>query len=234
MIRFFLLFPSSAKKILVLLGVTFLNFWVWRILQINILLAAILIFLTFFLFKLVTEKKFRIWIFCLTFILFSLSSFIIIRSDFDNKLLSFTPEDQVKLNERHFYYAKDLGRFFLNSKVLNYYKNYSLPVHKFEGNLFSNLDLNLYFFASHPRERAGVSEFEKYSPLYLPFFIIGVLVLIYLGYIGIGVYLIAATLASAFVSSSYIIGPILFFPLINICITQGLIYTVNFVKDFKR
>lgn len=234
MIRFYSLFPSSVKKTLILLGVIFLNFWIWRILEQNTPAAVVLILLTFLLFNLIIEKEEKIWIFCLILILFTLTSFMMIKSDFDKGFLSLTPEDQVKLNDRHFYYAKELGILFLNSKVLNYYKNYSLPVHKFESNLFSNLDPNLYFFASHPRERAGVNEYEKYSPIFLPFFILGILLMIYWGTIWATSYLIAVVLVSALISPNHQLGPILFFPLINICIALGLIYALKFVKNLKR
>ncbi len=176
----------------------------------------------------------KILIFCFVFILFTLTSFMMIRSGSDKGLLSPTPEDQIKLNDRHFYYAKELDKLFLNRKVLNYYKNYSLPVYKFEGNLFSNLDFNLYFFSSHPRERAGIGEFEKYSPLFLPFFILGMLLMIYRVSIWAAGYLIVSVFVSAFISPTYELGPILFFPLINICITLGLIYSLNFIKILKK
>ncbi len=219
---------------ILILFVTLLNFWIWKILQQNIAVAAILVALTFILFRLITEKEVKKWIVFLVFILFSLTSFIMIKSDFDKGFFSLTSEDRIKLNERHFYYANELGKLFLNNKVLNYYKNYSTPVYRFERNLFSNLDFNLYFFASHPRERAGVNEFEKYSPIFIPFFAVGLLLMIYWCSVWAAIYTVAAALVSAFVSSSYSLGPILFFPLINICIVLGLINTLNFVKNRKK
>ena len=37
------------------------------------------------------------------------------------------------------------------------------------------IDPNLYFFANHPRERVGVSEFEKFPFILFPFFFVGIL-----------------------------------------------------------
>jgi len=178
-------------------------------------------------------KKLKIWVFTIVFILFSSLSFIIIKSDFDKGIQLLTPEDQVRLNERHFYYSQELGAIFLNRKILNYYKNYSLLVYKLERDLFSNLDLNLYFFASHPRERAGVSEFEKFPPFLFPFFMIGTLLLIYWGSVKTACYLVAATFASTFIAQNYILGPILFFPLISVCIAIGIIYILDLITVFK-
>lgn len=223
----------SIRRQFILLVVILFNFWIWNIIQKNLAVAIMLILLTFLLFLLIMERKLKIWVLTIVFILFFLLFFIIIKSDFDKGIQHFTPEDQVRLNERHLYYAQELGAIFLNRKILNYYKNYSLQVYKLEGNLFSNLDLNLYFFASHPRERAGVSEFEKFPPLLLPFFIIGTLLLIYWGSIRAAIYLVAATFVGSFITQNYILGPILFFPLISVCIAIGIIYISDLITGFK-
>ncbi len=57
-----------------------------------------------------------------------------------------------------------LGRYLENKPLYIF--------HKFEQNLLRTLDVNLYFFGNHPRERAGISEFEKFSFLFLAFFIL--------------------------------------------------------------
>lgn len=222
----------SLWKSLTLLTVVFLNFWIWKIIQTDLTIAILLVVITFLLFQLIVGKYFRLLILILI-VLFLFLSFSILRSGFDKKIQTVSPDDEVKLNDRHLYYSQELGSLFLNRKVLNYYKNYSLTLYKFEGNLFSNLDLNLYFFASHPRERIGVSEFEKFSPLFLPFFITGVIALIYSVSVWAGIYLIVAALISAFIDQNYLLGPILFFPLIAMIITIGLINFLRFVKDFR-
>ena len=217
-------------RVYILLGVIFLNFWIWKIIQENPLIAIILIILTFLLFKLI-DKGSKPLVLTVIIFLFLVLSFIMLGFNFDKSIQTITPEDEVKLNDRHFYYSEELGRVFLNRKVLNFYKNYSLPMYKFERNLFSNLDPNLYFFASHPRERAGIYEFEKYSFILLPFFIIGVMMLIYRGSIWAACYLVAATLVSAFVSSNYVLGSILFLPLINVSIGLGIMQVFKRIKN---
>lgn len=212
----------------------FLNFWIWRILELDKLMAVLLILLTFFLFNLIIKRNVEYVYFFITFSLFIIISFALIRTDFNKSLFLLSPEDQVKLNERHAYYAKEFGIFFLNSKVLNYYKNYSPIVSKFESNLFSNLDLNLYFFASHPRERAGINEFEKFSYLLLPFFIFGIIQVINKKFILSAGYIIIALLISSFVSPNYKLGPILFFPIISISIVFGLINFLTYIKIIKN
>jgi hypothetical protein len=70
------------------------------------------------------------------------------------------------LNQRRAYYQSPLlGRFFENK--LNRY------IFSYEKNLFEGLDINYYFFASHPRERVGAYEIKKFPELALLFFLIG-------------------------------------------------------------
>jgi len=52
-------------------------------------------------------------------------------------------------------------------------KPVSVAVTRLQSNFFEAMDINLYFFASHPSERVGVKEFEKFPYILLPAFIIG-------------------------------------------------------------
>ncbi|HUV71504.1 MAG TPA: hypothetical protein VMW25_00710 [Clostridia bacterium] len=74
--------------------------------------------------------------------------------------------DIYSVNQRRSYYQNPLlGRFFEN-KLNRYVFNY-------EKNLFEGIDINYYFFATHPRERLGVDEIKKFPELVLPLFLIG-------------------------------------------------------------
>lgn len=50
----------------------------------------------------------------------------------------------------------------------------SIAFHRLSNNLSWAIDINLYFFANHPRQRVGIKEFEKFPFLVLPLFIYGV------------------------------------------------------------
>lgn len=56
-------------------------------------------------------------------------------------------------------------------------KPVSVAVTRLQANFFEAMDINLYFFASHPSERVGVREFEKFPYVLLPPFIIGAIAL---------------------------------------------------------
>lgn len=71
------------------------------------------------------------------------------------------------INRRRDYYHPNIARLFENK--LTYHPNLLL------NNLFEGLDFNRYFFASHPRERAGVNEYRMSHYLLIPFALIGVM-----------------------------------------------------------
>jgi len=76
------------------------------------------------------------------------------------------PEDIYQINTRRSYYPNQLlGKVFENK--------FTFFLDKYKENIFQGLDLNYYFFANHPRERAGVEEKEKIYWIWLPIFLIG-------------------------------------------------------------
>ena len=147
----------------VLLFLSLANPWFWRILNLNIFVAVLIIIISFSLFSLLSRHKFSLKYFIVTLIIFVTLSIIGIKLGYDQDLRKLQIDEGVKLNQRNKYYAQELGTLFLNRYVLNYYQNYNPYLYKFQRNFFSALDPNLYFFASHPRERAGINEFEKFK-----------------------------------------------------------------------
>lgn len=214
---------------ILLLIVTFGNLWIWRVVKENFILAILLIILSLLLFKLVIAKMQKSQLLILILV-FALTSFITLRTSFDKNIFIISAEEIVQQNVRHGYYAVELGQLFQNKISLQFYKYFSRPIYKTERNIFYNLDPNVYFFVGHPRERAGIEEFDKYPWFLLPFFIAGVFLVIRYNYPTVGIYFICTILISMFLSSAYSLGPVLFFPLINILITLGLIYFLRLLK----
>lgn len=173
------------------------------------------IFFLYFCFK----KKF----FVIFAILTILTVVISIKGAFDESIFRNSALDIQQLNKRHEYFAKGLGKIYTNRFSLSLYKDFSVPLYKLQRNFFSNLDINLYFFASHPRERAGVEEFNKYWPVFLPFFTAGLLFVVYKRKSKIIIYILIISLISAFISPFYNLGPILFFPVMNVITTVGIL-----------
>lgn len=218
---------------LIHLLVILLSPWWWIILQRNLLvglLIAVLSFVLFIYFWLIRSGKVFIILVILTIVIVS----IITREAFDESIFRNSSLDVQQINKRHEFYANNLGKIYTNRFSLIFFKEYSLPIYKLQKNLFSNLDTNLYFFASHPRERAGVEEFKKYSPIFLPFFLIGFLYLLYVPLLGILIYSVPILFLYSIISPGYELGPLLFFPVINFFITIGIILSIKKIKEIIK
>lgn len=210
------------KSIITNILVILLTPWWWVIIQRNpwVGLAVFSLSLVVFLYFCQTKSKaLLLWLAILTITLFILS----VREAFDESIFRNSALDIQQINKRHEFYASGLGKLYKNRFVLTYFKDYHLPISKLQRNFFANLDPNLYFFKSHPRERLGVEEFDKYLPIFLPFFLIGVFYSIYILSPSLLIYAIPVSLLSSIISSKYNLGPILFFPLINFMITIGVL-----------
>ena len=145
-------------------------------------------------------------------------------------MLTLSPEEKLRQDNKHLYFSHNLGKLYLNKVGLYFHQNLDLPLYKLQSNLFSGLDPNLYFFAGHPRERAGVGDFEKYLFLSLPFFIAGIVIAVQKKLKVIAYYFIAAATAGVLLRPDFIFGPVLFFPLINVLVFLGVVYFSNFIK----
>ena len=151
-------------------------------------------------------------------------------SGFDNNLMNLTPDQQSKLNGRHGYFAANLGVLFQNKLTLRFYKDINPHLRVFQDNVFNSLSPNLYFFASHPREREKIEEFAKYPPILVIPFLVGLLYLFgSLDYFTFSFFIFALGV-NGLVKQTYLFGPILFFPLINLSITIGLLKIYQFLK----
>ncbi len=128
-------------------------------------------------------------------------------------------EEIFLLNERRSYYPNQLGWIFQNKLTLAFYK--------LEQNFFQNLDPNLYFFATHPRERRGYSEFERFPAIFLPFFLLGLLFINKKRKIIFCFFL--ALLINSFLDTRDI-GPFLAYPFIVYICSIGIFKTIIWLK----
>lgn len=224
-----------------LLILTAANYWVWQLFSNNLDLGIILLVIELGLFILITKKNLKkvytITLSVSVLLLLTISAFLL-RGEFDQTLLTISPTETSILNQRHGYLIEGLGKIFPN-KYIPYYKlqEYDMATGKYLQNIFYSLDPNLYFFRSHPREKAGIDEYNKYSPIVLPLFIAGVLFLTiyYRKYKFLILYSLLAILFTGFISPKYKLGPILMFPPVNIILYLGLIAVILKVKPlFKK
>ncbi|MBI4036578.1 hypothetical protein HY386_01730 [Candidatus Daviesbacteria bacterium] len=129
-------------------------------------------------------------------------------------------EEVFLINQRRSYYPNGWGQVFQNKLIFSW--------QKLEQNFFQNLDINLYFFASHPRERRDFNESEKFPAVFLPFFLLGLyfifkqkpkLLLIY------GLVLVLSSLLGSRTQ-----GPILLYPFMVLTIVWGMLGAIKWLK----
>lgn len=163
-----------------LLFVLITSHWSWEIFSFNfyllslIWIASILLYISF----LKSSKKFA-YFFCLLMILILVVQW---KTTNNANLFYMDSTYQYNFNTRR----GELSSFNFNILEKNITVNsgrflenkLTFMLYKLQQNFFRSLDLNLYFFGGHPREREGVREFEKFSFLSLPFFLLGLVYIV--------------------------------------------------------
>lgn len=219
------------RFMLIQILVILLSPWWWIIIQRDFWVGLLIFILSALLFIFFWQNRPR-KLFLILLILTTVIFFISIKEAFDESIFRNSALDIQRYNRRHEFLANGFGKIYKNRFSLTYFKNFSLPLSKLQQNIFSNLDPNLYFFSSHPRERLGVDEFKKYSPMFLPFFLIGVFYSIYILFPKLLIYTVFVLMLGSIISPKYNLGPILFFPLINFMITVGIILSIKKILKY--
>lgn len=213
------------------------NLWIWNIFNANVLLG-VLIVVTTYLMIIFGGKKVNL----VLVILFCLILFFQWKMTEKIDLVNLSNDEQRLQQQRLKEYPP--VKISIGDKTL-----WILVAHWFEGrresiaffrirkNFFENLDLNLYFFAGHPRERVGIAEFEKFLYVLLPLFLVGIP-----GFLKGKKYLFLLTfflplLLSAFIGNRNQLGPFSVFPFISTSIYSGGICffqkTLKFSKSLR-
>jgi hypothetical protein len=213
-------------------GLAFLgNYWLWRMVNSYFILGLVGDLLAFLIFKFENDfnQKKRL-IICLISLVFIGLFYFQEKPQFIFKLNDL---EIYTINERRSYYPNNfLGRLLENKPVYIF--------SKWQKNIFESLDINNYFFASHPRERLGVFEYKKLPPIYLPVFLLGLFQLIKRKYFFIIWYSIGNVFA---ISAFKQVGESVFilFPWFVFVLSDGfetmftfLITRLNYVKKQRK
>lgn len=219
------------RKFFLYLAPVLTNFWIWIILKENVLLFVLLIVISVSLTTIIIEGREENGVLSLLTVSFVCAGFLVILGHADRKLFPNPMTYYPMLSDRHGFLANELGGFFKNKFILNFYVQLYPYIGRWQQNMSYVLDPNLYFFSAHPRERQVVNEFSKYPSLFLPFFVIGAIRLIRRSSRVLTIYLTFSILISAIIDPYFILGPVLLFPVVNTSIVAG---TLAILQSFRQ
>jgi len=104
-----------------------------------------------------------------------------------------------------------------------------LAIKRIHKNLLEELDINTYFFGGHPRARVGFDEFERYHYIFLPFFVVGA-VLVAKKQTWLLLVTMALLAITSFTGTSKVLGTLSLFPIITITIAEGVKRVLNEIR----
>ena len=215
--------------ILSILFVLITNPWTWELLSFDLFLflltvcSSILLFLSF-----LRSSKKILFLFCLILIPILVIQW---KTTPNNNLTYINATDEQLLNIRRSEIPLlrlnlldqplvfNPGRYIINKPDYIFYK--------FQQNILRSIDLNLYFFGNHPREIPGHREFDKFSFLFLPFFILGVITGLKSHRLQISISFLIPLAPLTLIGQNNPVGPFVLFPFFAATITIGLFHVAK-------
>lgn len=205
----------TSKKFLPLIFVLIFNLWLIRIFKYNAFIGLVVVFGTIVIYLSIWNdlRKYLI--------LSAISIFILMIFQYQTgpikSLLNLSENERIEQLQRMKGYPKSLYRFAnwleQRKEIVIFYgigKNFSEVI-----------DPNFYFLANHPRERIGVTEYEKIPYILLPFFIIGILSIKRSG-LNILFLSVSPVILLSMIGNGSPIGPFSLFPFFMAYIAKGL------------
>ncbi len=212
----------------------FLNLWIWRIFQNNLLIFGLLLITSFLLFYF-WDKKIplkTLGFICSLFIILFIFQY---QTTEIQSLINLTNDEFRVVSTRKTLYKSDSNLVRIIFYKLNFPEFYegslNIAAWRLQRNFFETIDPNVYFFAGHPRERIWANDFEKFPFLYLPFFMVGLYVFTKKSTLIMKLLFLICILAFGFLGHLNELGPFLLIPFFVCLITLGLLQTLNLVKN---
>ena len=169
-------FKKDYLGLILLFLILFGNFWIWKALPVSFGIFILLVGASVLAYRFIKGKgKLFGFLFLLLLIVFfqwkttSPTSLTVLLNDDirlkDQRLKEYPPVF-IKVGSKTIWIP--VAHWFEGRKE-------TIAVFRLANNFSEVIDPNLYFFANHPRERVGVSEFEKFPFIFFPFFVVGIL-----------------------------------------------------------
>lgn len=211
--------------------IIFTSFWFWKILNYNLFLSFILILTTF-----TTYRNFNSRIIGVTgILLFTILLLFQVKFTEISNLTTLNNNEITIQQQRINEYPQAKITLFNKTiwvPIANWFelRKESIVINKITENFSEVIDLNLYFFANHPRERNGVGEFEKFHYLFVILFLVGIF-----GSINscdkkwFALYFLLPVFMISFIGNKNPLGSFSLFPFIVVMISAGVKRILKFI-----
>ena len=212
----------------------FANNWIWRVINSNFIvfllisIESVIIFLIYF-------KKVSTKIFIVFWLIFFMLVFWQIKITVPQSLnLLDNDEQRVQKARLKFYNPSDhyirviFYRLNLVEKLEGDFNTISTRIQR---NFFESLDLNVYFFAGHPRERVWANDFVKFPFVLIVPFLLGLYRIIFAKKLAFIFYFLFSVIILSLIGHKNILGPFVLFPLMILTIYLG---TESFWEILKK
>lgn len=211
--------------------IIFTSFWFWKILNYNLFLSFILILTTF-----TTYRNFNSRIIGVTgILLFTILLLFQVKFTEISNLTTLNNNEITIQQQRINEYPQAKITLFNKTiwvPIANWFelRKENIVINKITENFSEVIDLNLYFFANHPRERNDVGEFEKFHYLFVILFLVGIFSSInscdkkwFVLYFLLPVFMIS------FIGNKNPLGSFSLFPFIVVMISAGIKRILKFI-----
>lgn len=205
---------------IIILVITFANFWIYRLFQTNVPLTILLVLESLLLFLSSSLQLKQIQY--LSIIIIVLLSIFLAKNYFDKALFTPTKMESIQKLKNHEYYAYELGKIYKNRAGLFYFGELKPSLNRLNYKLFSFLDLRTYFAFDNP---------AIYYPIFFfPLFIFGLIDLLINPRLNLILYFFWSLFVSSLIYLGNNLDPVLLFPFFSICIGLGFIRIINYLK----
>lgn len=221
--QFFMLLLKNNLKLLLVLFLISSNFWIYKILGLNFLLAIALVLATLVI--VLRIKNIKLTIFCMLILIFFQFQTTHVRS------LTLLDNDQQRVQQERIRsypltYIEIFSKvLWLKPEIWIEQNKLIIALSRIEENLFGNLDINQYFFAGFPRNNN--SDFQKFPFITLPFFIIGLYKMLAKKYFRtLVILLLIPIIILSLIGNDNQFGPFILFPFLILAIFSAIKFLI--------
>lgn len=219
-----------------LIFVLVLNLWIWKIFSAQFVIGAILFISSILLYISVSKNSSKAFIFFLISFLALIfyqykftESYSLINLDNDeqrvqSQRLKEYPPIHIQILNRHIWF---LGENFFEKRIE------FLVLTRMSRNFIDNLDINRYFFGGYPRQMASKIDFEKFPFIFLPFFIVGLIISIRKQNTKYFLLIFILLLLASFIGNKNKLGLFSIFPFLVLFIVLGVQFAYQYIRNWE-